>query len=221
MADWKQHGLQLFHEGRYSEAIPYLEWAVQREPRDGNLHLCLGIALAALRELDRAQTHLLKAIQLRPQDPLAHYNWGCLLQQQGRYQEAIASYEYAARLDPSLTAAQIAAAQLRRSLSYPPSPPHTPAAGAGMTVPTVPPPAYSSESEGLIYNLLGLLCAFLALCCCPPLFGGVGIILGLIGMKKGGRTFGLAVIVLSVLCTGLGLLFGFLSGAMLGLRGLP
>jgi predicted Zn-dependent protease len=53
-----------------------------------------------------AETHARKMLALRPKDPVAHHAVGMALGTQGRTEEALRAYEEAARLQPSLAAAQ-------------------------------------------------------------------------------------------------------------------
>jgi tetratricopeptide (TPR) repeat protein len=50
-----------------TEALPVLEWAVGRDPKDANAHLLLGYLLADLYRLDEALPHWEKAVEVDPE----------------------------------------------------------------------------------------------------------------------------------------------------------
>jgi tetratricopeptide (TPR) repeat protein len=198
MTDPKTAGLQLFHQGRYEDALPLLEQALQLAPNDGYLHLCAGIAYASRHQQSQAEAHLSKAIWLRPNDALAQYNWACLLHQQGRHAEALTAYDTAARLEPSLIAAKTAADSLRRSMGQPMTGHYGQTAQPYSTAPYNPHPIYARRNDGRIYNWIGLLCALIGICVCPFLFGLASVVFGVIGATRGDKVFGIIVIICGI-----------------------
>jgi tetratricopeptide (TPR) repeat protein len=85
---------------KYSEAIHYLEKAYAIQPDSyGNAY---DLALAYLKGGDTAKARTMTEHLLRAQDkPELHNLLGAILDAEGRYREAIAEYEKAARADPS------------------------------------------------------------------------------------------------------------------------
>lgn len=63
-----EQGLALFDQGRFSEAIPYFEEAISREPDYYSAHLYLGRAHLNLRNYGKAIPHLRTAYRLSPRD---------------------------------------------------------------------------------------------------------------------------------------------------------
>lgn len=224
MTDPKTAGLELFHQGRYEDALPLLERALQFTPNDGYLHLCAGIAYASRHQQSQAEAHLSKAIWLRPNDALAQYNWACLLHQQGRHAEALAAYDSAARLDPSLIAAKTAADNLRRSLGQPLIGTYGQAAQPYRTTPYNPHLLYTRKNNGRIYNWIGLLCALVGICVCPLLFGLASVVFGIIGISRGDPVFGVIVIICGIgsviggVCLGIAIQSYIFNNAMPGLQ---
>jgi len=207
MSDPKTAGLELFHQGRYADALPLLEQALQFAPNDGHLHLCAGIAYASQRQPSQAETHLSKAIWLRPNDALAQYNWACLLHQQGRQAEALAAYDTAARLDPHLIAARTAADGLRRSMGQPAASQYQ-ASQPYSTASYSPSPLYMRKNDGRVFNWIGLLCALIGICVCPIVFGVASIVLGIIGATRGDTLFGVFVVICGIASIFGGICFG-------------
>lgn len=224
MSDPKSAGLELFHQGRYADALPLLEQALQFSPNDGYLHLCAGIAYASQRQPSQAEAHLSKAIWLRPNDALAQYNWACLLHQQGRQAEALTAYDTAARLDPSLIAARTAADGLRRSMGQPAAN-HYGHAPQSYGAPSYTPSAlYVRKNDGRVFNWIGLLCALVGICVCPIVFGVASIVLGIIGTTRGDTSFGVFVIICGIasimggVCLGIAIQSYILNQTMPGLQ---
>jgi tetratricopeptide (TPR) repeat protein len=197
MSDPKTTGLELFHQGRYADALPLLEQALQLAPNDGYLHLCAGIAYASQHQQAQAESHLSKAIWLRPNDALVQYNWACLAHQQGRHAEALTAYDTAARLDPNLIAARTAADSLRRSMGQ-----TTPVGDYGRATQAQPygaaSPYYVRRNDGRIFNWIGLISAAVGVCVCPALFGMAAIVFGILGAVRGDVGFGVFVVICGI-----------------------
>ncbi len=226
MRDPGEIGRELFYQRRYADAIPLLEQALRMNPQDGHLHLCLAIALASQGDTARAERHFLDALRCNPGDAYAFYNWGAFLHQQGRYPEAIRAYEQAARLDPTLTAAQVAADGLRRALGQlPPSPMGTPYPAGSPSLPPIrspypsggtslppagtpptnvvlPPTAASSDGTGWV--VMGLLLSVLG-GLCPPCLAPLAFLCGVIAIVRGSVLGGFVVIALAVVFGAIGL----------------
>jgi len=99
-AEFHDHlGMALAALGRWEEAAPSLERAMQLEP---GAETCLNLA-HALRRTGRsreAAARYRQAIDLQPNFPSAHNNLGNLLRENGQLEEAIASYQKALDLKP-------------------------------------------------------------------------------------------------------------------------
>jgi hypothetical protein len=86
-------------------AIPYLEKAIELEPRDAEARVNLAAILAAKGDDAGAIRYFGEAVALRPDDPSfasARYNLGLLLVKHDRKHDGLAHMREAVRLDPSL-----------------------------------------------------------------------------------------------------------------------
>jgi Flp pilus assembly protein TadD len=88
LAAWTQ--TQVWHD---SETL--WRWAVEMDPACALCHGNLGSAITStelgLARLDEAEAHLRRAIELRPDNPIPHFNLGTLLSVRTRYGEAEAA----------------------------------------------------------------------------------------------------------------------------------
>jgi len=88
LATWTQ--TQVWHD---SETL--WRWAVEMDPACSLCHGNLGSAITStelgLARLDEAEAHLRRAIELRPDHPIPHFNLGTLLSVRTRYGEAEAA----------------------------------------------------------------------------------------------------------------------------------
>jgi Tfp pilus assembly protein PilF len=213
-------GYELLQQGRYADALPFLQRAVAEHPREGRVHLYLALAYAHLGNNTHAERHFAQAIALSPHDAYVFYNWGAYLHRQNRLADALKAYETAYRLDPTLVGAKQAADALRRAAPvYTPTPssPQTPYAP---TPTTAPPPVQPTDlytpaasryrnargciSAGVLLALFGL--------CVPPVGLVGGLICGVIALLRGSIAGGLVVIVLTIVLSWMGMqAWAFLS----------
>jgi Flp pilus assembly protein TadD len=91
--------------GRYAEAVPEWEKALQLVPDEFQSHNNLGVALMETGKVDDAVTHYRKAIKLNPQYFEAYNNLGEALAGKGADREAIVQFRKAVRLNPEFTVA--------------------------------------------------------------------------------------------------------------------
>ncbi|MGH7397931.1 MAG: tetratricopeptide repeat protein, partial [Candidatus Rokuibacteriota bacterium] len=79
-------------------------WAVEMEPACSLCHGNLGFAISTTElgwaRLDEAETHVRRAIELRPDNPIPHYNLGTLLSVRMQYGEAEAALRKYLELQP-------------------------------------------------------------------------------------------------------------------------
>jgi Flp pilus assembly protein TadD len=83
---------------QFNEALPYLEKAIDLNPRYASAHSNLGSALAQLNRLAEAISHLEKAIEYKPDLADAHNNLGVALAISGRYADAVPVLQQAVKL---------------------------------------------------------------------------------------------------------------------------
>jgi len=206
-------GYELLQQGRYADALPFLQRAVAEQPREGRVHLYLALAYAHQGDNTHAEKHFAQAIALSPYDGYVFYNWGAYLHRQNRLADALKAYETAYRLDPTLIGAKQAADALRGSaLMYAPTPmsPQTPYAPPPTTAP--PPvqptdlytPAASRYRSARGCVMAGVLLAVFGLCV-PPVGLVGGLICGVIALLRGSIAGGLVVIVLAIVLSAMGM----------------
>ena len=205
-------GYELLQQGRYADALPFLQRAVAEQPREGRVHLYLALAYAHQGDNTHAEKHFAQAIALSPYDGYVFYNWGAYLHRQNRLAEALKAYETAYRLDPTLVGAKQAADALRGGAPvYAPTPMSPPTPYAPTT--TAPPPVQPTDlyppaasryrnargciSAGVLLALFGL--------CVPPVGLIGGLICGVIALLRGSVAGGLVVIVLTIVLSWMGM----------------
>ncbi len=100
-------GNALATEGEHAqEAMELLTKGLETMPNSPDGQNGLGVALAHAGNLEEATAHLLKAVELAPQDAGYRYNLGRVFAAQSRYAEALPQFAEAARLtnrqDPAI-----------------------------------------------------------------------------------------------------------------------
>ena len=100
-------GSCLLRLGHPEQAIPYLEKAVQAEPKYMDAYYQLGLAWSALHKWDRAADAFVQALLRHPQNPsVIHHNLGVAMANLGRLDDAIDQFRESTRLDPDYGEAQ-------------------------------------------------------------------------------------------------------------------
>ncbi|HZU91915.1 MAG TPA: sulfotransferase, partial [Stellaceae bacterium] len=97
-------GLACLAEHRFAEAIAALRQAVLRAPRALPPRLDLARALSQCGEREAAELCLREALALMPDHPELYHRLGNLLQEHGRFAEAIAAFDEVIALAPRRTA---------------------------------------------------------------------------------------------------------------------
>ncbi|MCS7301295.1 MAG: tetratricopeptide repeat protein [Fimbriimonadales bacterium] len=197
-------GYDLMRQGKYADALPFLQRAVAEQPREPRVHLYLALAYAHKGDNTNAERHFAQAIALAPYDAYVFYNWGAYLHRQGRLQDALKAYETAHRLDPTLVGARQAADTLRMGapahtpVAYPPSPaPHAPTSPPPVNPADLYTPAASRYRSARGCITAGVAIAVFGLCV-PPVGLIGGLLCGVLAMLRGSFAGGLVVIVLAV-----------------------
>lgn len=93
----------LLDAGKYADAVRCLESAVRRQPGFPDLHQLLGVALSMVGEPLRAESHLMRALELNPHYAEAHLNLAILLFERNAYaaaREHLQEFNRVARADP-------------------------------------------------------------------------------------------------------------------------
>jgi tetratricopeptide (TPR) repeat protein len=98
-------GLHFHQVGRFHEAEQVYRHILTAEPQHADsLHL-LGVVAFQTNRLELAQANILRAIELRGNEPSFHSNLGNVYKAQGKLDDAIASYRRALELNPNLAEA--------------------------------------------------------------------------------------------------------------------
>jgi tetratricopeptide (TPR) repeat protein/mono/diheme cytochrome c family protein len=93
-------GASLVEVGRFADAIPHLEKAIQLDPKSADAHNDLGNALMALNRLPEALPHFQRAVALDPKNEVCLFNLGNAFKALSRGPEAAAAYQRAIALNP-------------------------------------------------------------------------------------------------------------------------
>jgi len=86
-------GIFLLDQARASDAQPYLERAVELDPKSSWAHEKLGMALVANGDSARGVRELQLAVGLAPNDPKAHFELGHAYQSAGQTEKARAEFD--------------------------------------------------------------------------------------------------------------------------------
>lgn len=98
-------GAELLGQGRFGEAIGYLETALELRPLYTQAHNNLGLVLSKRGEVRRAEQHFRRTLEIDDGFAEAHLNLGNLYASQGRPNEAITEFRAALRANPRLAEA--------------------------------------------------------------------------------------------------------------------
>jgi protein O-mannosyl-transferase len=93
-------GLALAECGRFDEATPHFQKALELKPDHADAHNNLGAALIRSGHVDEAIAEYRKALENKPDLDAAHHNLGIALAGRGQFDEAIAHYEKALEFKP-------------------------------------------------------------------------------------------------------------------------
>jgi tetratricopeptide (TPR) repeat protein len=100
ITDHLMSGNKLVQEKHYKEAAREYETAVQLDPQNADANLLLGLTLTNTGDLERAVQYTQASIKIRPSYS-AYYNLGLIYANKSRYQDAMAAYQNALKLNPS------------------------------------------------------------------------------------------------------------------------
>jgi len=85
--------LEARYRGRYEQAIPHLEKAIELRPDFFEAHAALGLAHQGRGDLDLAVTRYVEALEIRPNDPEIYGFLWDLFGTPDRYQDGLEAYE--------------------------------------------------------------------------------------------------------------------------------
>jgi tetratricopeptide (TPR) repeat protein len=98
---------QLQDQAKYAEAIPAWKVAAAKDPTDARPFNNLGMALAAVGQLDDALDAYRKSLAINPDSSQTHNNFGSALAERGRMDEAMENIRKAIELNPDNGAAHV------------------------------------------------------------------------------------------------------------------
>ncbi len=91
-------GVAYLHKEDEKLCLSYLNTAIELQPDYSYRYACRAFALSHFKQIDLAIADYQKAIELDPEDAIAHNNLGLLLEQKGYQGEAQKRFEQADRL---------------------------------------------------------------------------------------------------------------------------
>ncbi|NQT26351.1 tetratricopeptide repeat protein [candidate division KSB1 bacterium] len=112
-------GLVLFELKQYTESIEFLKKAVEICPIHEKAHLILGITFLKLRNLERAEKHILECKRLNSRNVLAILNLGAVYSIQKQFDAAIKSFEEVIQLNNKETRAFLGLAKIHHLMHDP------------------------------------------------------------------------------------------------------
>ncbi len=95
-----ERAVLLLEQGQTAQGLAILESVVERAPHVSGPRIDLGVAKHREGDLESAEEHLLKALELNPDHPVAHNELGIIYRKTGRFAEARRSYEAALAVYP-------------------------------------------------------------------------------------------------------------------------
>jgi Flp pilus assembly protein TadD len=108
-ADYARHmdrAVDLMKNGKYEDAVPEWNQALELAPREWRAHNSLGVALMETGKVGEAIGHYREALALNPEYAEAYNNLGEASAKQGAVDEAIAQFEKAVASDPNYAVAE-------------------------------------------------------------------------------------------------------------------
>ena len=96
-----ERAVMLLDQGQGAQGLEILESVVERAPYVSGPRIDLGIAKHREGDFEAAEAHLLKALELNPDHPVAHNELGIVYRKTGRFSEARQSYETALAIYPN------------------------------------------------------------------------------------------------------------------------
>lgn len=98
-------GMVLYQQGRFPEALPWVEGSVRIDPQQSAFWSNLGMVLAAVGQRERAAASIERAVRIDPNQPHAQHNLGTMLVELGRFAEAEQAFRRAIELKPDMVQA--------------------------------------------------------------------------------------------------------------------
>ncbi len=94
-----QEAIEKYRGKDYSAALAAAKRALEEDGNNASYRHIYGLTLAALDQFREAEENLQKAITLEPAEPNFHYDYGYVLYQQKKYDQAVPVLKQAIELD--------------------------------------------------------------------------------------------------------------------------
>jgi tetratricopeptide (TPR) repeat protein len=94
-----QEALEKYQSKNYPAALAAVRRALQEDSNNAFYHHLCGMTLAALQQFKEAEENLQKAIALKPAEANFHYDYGYVLYQEKKYDQAVPVLKQAVDLD--------------------------------------------------------------------------------------------------------------------------
>lgn len=95
-----REGVQHFQAREFEKALKSFYHADKKKPNDPNIMNYISQVYAGLEDMDKANEHILKAIELEPLSPTHKQIYATYLMKQGKFHEAILVIDEALELQP-------------------------------------------------------------------------------------------------------------------------
>jgi tetratricopeptide (TPR) repeat protein len=95
-----ERAVQLLEQEQYESGIALLAQVAEASPNVTTVHIDLGIAYGRVKDWERAESSIERALELNPSHPVALNELGILYRKTGRFAEARKSYEEALASHP-------------------------------------------------------------------------------------------------------------------------
>ena len=110
-------GEAFFATEEVDSALVYLRMAVAADPTNARFQFNLANSLEISELVEEAETHFLAFLELQPNDPVGHFNYGIHLSKLGNSVDAINHVQQAIQLDPGMVSARIVLGQMLENQS--------------------------------------------------------------------------------------------------------
>ncbi len=105
LANGHKRLVSLCQSQNFEDAVALAESLLTQHPHQPALWHLLACARVELKEMQKAETAFLRALELRPKDATILFNFGCLLQHGSQAERAVLAFKRAIELEPGHAAA--------------------------------------------------------------------------------------------------------------------
>ena len=94
-------GLIFLYDAQYTQAIPWLEQAIERQSSDFHVHRDLGLCYLKLNFVGKARAHMEEAVRLNPSSLSSRFNLGLIYARMGFWPQAWREFHLAVTMGES------------------------------------------------------------------------------------------------------------------------